>query len=390
MLPPPCTQGTVYAARRGDQRAQYNLGLCHLSAGNAGLAIPHLASAAAQGLLSAQYQLGTALDDVGDPRRALYWYAKAGAQGDTRALFNQGISHQQGLGTAVDHAKATESFVRAADLGHKDAAFLAGKAFGTGVGAAKDPERMARYTAMAAELGHVGAMFNTGMFLHRGMGMAADPVAALKWYRAAASRGHDGAARNAGLLADELGLGDDEGDLGGTGDTGEGTVVAAAGDVDLDGLPFLDLSALATAGGADAQHALAMRYKRGDDGMPTVLVELTNREVVNRSEGVAWLARAAAAGHSQSLHDLAAAKLKGEATAKDHRGAFGLLAEAAAQGHAASMLRLAGLRADGRGCDAPDAADARGWLVKAADAGSPVATQALDVCGGSDAWWCTS
>ena len=98
-----------------------------------------------------------------------------------------------GVGSAVDEAKAIEHYTRAAEQGYEHAQHALGCAYYLGEGAAVDYHRAYEWYGRAASQGHPNAMFMLGEFLLEGIGVAADREAAVRWFFAAGERGHVGA-----------------------------------------------------------------------------------------------------------------------------------------------------------------------------------------------------
>jgi len=113
------------AARQGDVKAQYELGVLAVQPETGqpdyGKAAYWFREAAVQGNQSAQYNLGVLYEHglgVGqDDVRALLWYHSAAEQGHARAQYNLGVFYAQGRGIPTDYGEAQRSFKRSADQG---------------------------------------------------------------------------------------------------------------------------------------------------------------------------------------------------------------------------------------------------------------------------------
>lgn len=150
------------AARRGDSRAQLNLGVASL----AGWGAPPNAGA------------------------ALYWFHAAADQGYPPAFYDLGIVYMQGCGVQQDHAQAFRFFEKGALSGEPSAQVNLGYLYDQGLGVKQDRAAAAVWYRKAAEVGAAVAQYNLADLYLRGEGVAQDDVAAFRWFQRAALQGH--------------------------------------------------------------------------------------------------------------------------------------------------------------------------------------------------------
>ena len=139
----------------------------------------------------------TLLKRVGAQTR-LAELTRAAESGDTVAQTLVGIAFFNGIGTAVDYAKAVEWSRRAADAGNARAMNTVAATFASGTN--KDYAEALRWYRKAADLGLPFAMKNIGGLYSNGYGMKQDYAEAIRWYRKAADLGESDAMRLLGSL----------------------------------------------------------------------------------------------------------------------------------------------------------------------------------------------
>lgn len=126
--------------------------------------LKQLEERAEQGDADAQYRLG--IEFAGEAgaqhaETARYWLEKAAAQNNADAAFKLGLMHDEGEGTARDHAKA-ETYYRQA---------------------------LAQWQQEAAS-GNADAQYKLGVMYREGLGVAADAAQARSWFEKAAMQGN--------------------------------------------------------------------------------------------------------------------------------------------------------------------------------------------------------
>ncbi len=112
-------------ARRGDPKAQFDLGVC--------------------------YRFGQGVPQ--DEAAAVAWYLKAAEQGYDKAQYNLGVCYDGGTGTPKDHAEAAKWYRRAAHQGHAKAAYNLGVNYKYGQGVDRDDAEAWAWFDLAASLG---------------------------------------------------------------------------------------------------------------------------------------------------------------------------------------------------------------------------------------------
>ncbi|TAN63013.1 MAG: sel1 repeat family protein [Magnetospirillum sp.] len=149
-----------------------------------------LIAAAARGEEDAQYQLGLAYRNghgtKADAQAALSWFELAATNGNALAAVEAAKAHQSGHGTKADPILAGQWWYRAATLGdtaardHWTDLLLAGKMPSLG------GERGLEWVAERALKGDLAAIMTLADALDNGTGIAPDPAEAEGWYRLAA------------------------------------------------------------------------------------------------------------------------------------------------------------------------------------------------------------
>lgn len=145
-------------ALRGDERAQFNLGVA-LSEGQGVMkdhdeAVRWLRQAADQGLAEAQNSLGADYSSRGDWPKAAGWFRKAAEQGLPGAQENLGICYVTGSGVTRDIAEAVRWFRKAAEQGNVEAQYNLGVSLAAGQGASQDIVEAELWLRKAAEAGY--------------------------------------------------------------------------------------------------------------------------------------------------------------------------------------------------------------------------------------------
>ena len=188
-----------------------------------------------QGLLHDQGQ-GTAVNHT----KAFQLYQQAAVKGSPLAQFRLGEMLQKGDGIPVNFAEAARNYLLAAKQGHPSAQLNLGALHNSGLGVIQDFIEAHRYFKLAAAQGNASALYNLGVFYHKGIGVARDDAEAARYYKLAVSKGIVLAEQNLGVMYTN----------------GEG--------VDKDYVEAVRLFKMAAAQGNDnAQHNLAFMYAQG-------------------------------------------------------------------------------------------------------------------------------
>lgn len=160
------------AARQGDSRAQYDLGV--------------------------RYAQGDG--EAPDYKRAAHWFTEAALQGMADAQYNLGVLFERGFGVAPNAREAAVWYQSAAEQGHSAAQYNLALAYARGNGLPTNPVRAARWFSAAAEQGLPEAQYNMGLLLEKGDGVARDGEKAKIWYQRAAKLGNEAARARLGAL----------------------------------------------------------------------------------------------------------------------------------------------------------------------------------------------
>lgn len=116
-------------------------------------------------------------------------------ESNTAAMDNLADCYRYGDGTAEDHYKAFELYLKAAKGGNVGAMVTLGSMYYNGDGTREDIEQFFYWTKKAADNGHPNAMNNLGYHFQNNIG---DYRKALEWYERAAEAGHTGAMNELG------------------------------------------------------------------------------------------------------------------------------------------------------------------------------------------------
>lgn len=162
------------AAKAGDPRAQYNLGVLYLS--------------------------GRGVEK--DLRQALKWHREAAEQGLSAAQHGLGMMYYRGQGIDRNFAVAAGWIRKSADQGLAEAQFNLAVMYFKGEGVQKNLPEVIKWVSLSAGQGYMDAMFRLGVMYEQGTGLDRNLDEALKWFRRAMDKGHDKApARVAAVTA---------------------------------------------------------------------------------------------------------------------------------------------------------------------------------------------
>jgi TPR repeat protein len=193
------------AAEQGYAEAQLALSLmCCLGEGvtqDYKQAVKWCRKAAEQGLAEAQCLLGLMYHKgrgvPQDNKEALKWYSKAAQQGNALAQYHLASMYDFGEGIQQDDKEAVKWYTKAAEQGNLDAQCLLGAKYLFDLDV---PQEAVKWLAKAAEHGHAGSQFLLGLMYSDGEGVPHNDEEAVKWYAKAAEQGHSTAQCNLGLM----------------------------------------------------------------------------------------------------------------------------------------------------------------------------------------------
>lgn len=247
-----------------------------------------LSVAAHRGDEDAQYQLGLALREghgvKADPREALLWFGLAGANGVAEAAIEAAKAYEAGAGTKRDVAEAARWWFHAGDLGDDSARrrfidlVLSGQVRSIGGAAGL------RWMEETAAAGNTAAQLVLGQVYEQGLGVAPDLLKAERWYRQAAflTAIPEARFRLGRMLLAEPGVVERD---------QRGVVKEVARPGMVEGERWL--VAAARQGHSGAQYLLGRAYLDG--------IELP----MDPTAAAAWLQAAASQGHGEALMTLA-------------------------------------------------------------------------------------
>ncbi|WP_327544518.1 tetratricopeptide repeat protein, partial [Yoonia sp.] len=135
--------------------------------------------------------------DQGDYHVALEELLPLAERGDVLALYNVGMTYEDGFG---DYAEAAKWYRLAAKRGDADAQTNLGHMYDNGQGVPQDDVQAVRWYLKAAEQGNATAQFNLGVMYRNGDGVPRDLAQAVKWYGMAAKQGDPFAQSTLGVM----------------------------------------------------------------------------------------------------------------------------------------------------------------------------------------------
>jgi hypothetical protein len=131
-------------------------------------------------------------EGVGLPRdlsAAIDWFHQAAADGNAAAYYNLGVMHLSGLGVPQDPQAAERFFFKAANRGSAEACVALGLFYAQGEHRAPDHQAALASFAEAARLGSLDGACNLGLFHIRGQGTPPDAAEGLRILEDAAGKG---------------------------------------------------------------------------------------------------------------------------------------------------------------------------------------------------------
>ena len=115
------------------------------------------------------------------------------------AMYNLGVSYEQGDGVAQNYEKAAEWYKKSADLGFAKAQYNLGVLYYNGMGVPVDYDEMIRLYTLSANQGDMYAWFNLGVCYYKGTGVEQNQLTAIECFMNAAEMGHPEAKRILGM-----------------------------------------------------------------------------------------------------------------------------------------------------------------------------------------------
>ena len=296
-----------------------------------------------------------------DKKHAVKLYRQAALMGYAPAMFNLGVSYEEGDGIAADANEACKWYILAADAGHAKAMFNLANCYRIGRGVPADKEKAFEYFRRSADAGCVDALVNLGVAYERGEGTLPDAYKAIECYKNAATGGSSSAAYNLALCY-RSGIGTEPNEQ----------------------LFRYWLEKAAEKGAKDAEGLLGEMQKSSVSGE-----ELYNRACdleygangarKDKAAAARLYAQAADAGYAPAQLNLGVMYEYGDGVPKDAVKAAALYRRAAEQGNAVAQCNLGYCYYTGNGVGR-DLTQAIIWYRRAADNGSARAYNNLGYC----------
>ena len=95
-------------------------------------------------------------------------------KGDQEAQYRLGVMYEEGKGTPIDYTGAAKWYGKAAQQGHAKAQNYLGILYMKGLGVPWDSNEALRLFSMSADQGYAGAFYNIGLMYFLGEGVAQD------------------------------------------------------------------------------------------------------------------------------------------------------------------------------------------------------------------------
>jgi TPR repeat protein len=270
---------------------------------------------------------------------AVRWYRRAAEGGNALSQLVMGNRYASGIGVEKDPVEAFAWYEKAAAQGMSEAQFRAGWACFNGVGTDLDVNRGMAYIEQAAMAGSTDGLRVMAAVMRDGRVTFKDPNVTATRFRQLAEAGNLAAGYALGVLL--LQNGQDA-------------------ETRAEGLRWI--TSAAEGGEVQAQAQAGQLLLTTEDP----------------KRGVAFLEKAAEAGHTGAMHALGLAYLNGQGVPADPATAASWLRKGAEAGDVSSQTALAQLYRTGKGVEQSGAEAAR-WLRAAADSGSATAQHNLGV-----------
>jgi TPR repeat protein len=125
--------------------------------------------------------------------RAIHWLTKAARRGNHKAQYFLGLSHERGEGLAQDYTKAVHWYRIAAEQGSRQAQCNLADKYEHGLGVERDLPLAAHWYRKSAEQQIAPAQYSLGILYLEGRGVATDPDQGKYWLQQAAMQGYEDA-----------------------------------------------------------------------------------------------------------------------------------------------------------------------------------------------------
>jgi len=124
-----------------------------------------------------------------DFEKAVYWYELAAKHGDAKAQYKLGLFYFFDVFVQRSHPKAFGYFMMAAEQGLAKSQDEVGRLLVSGIGCEEDMAEGIRWLRLAAEQEYLPSILTMASYCHRGKGMPQSNAESLKWYRKSAALG---------------------------------------------------------------------------------------------------------------------------------------------------------------------------------------------------------
>lgn len=297
-----------------------------------------------------------------EKRQAVALYRQAAEKGHPAAMFNLGVSYEEGDGVESDVGEAVRWYLLAAEAGNTAAMFNLGNNYRIGRGVPRNLNRAFELYRKAADAGNTDALINLGVAYERGEGTPVDAGKAVECYKRAATAGSSSAAYNLALCY-RSGVGCEKSEelfrywL---------EKAAAGGAEDAAGL--LNEVHDETTGDVETLYRRACEYDYGKGGSKP-----------DKAAAARLYRQAAEKGYAPAQLNLGVAYEYGEGVPRDMREAVRWYTAAAKSGNAMAQCNLGYCYYAGSGVP-KDLNKAISWYRRAADNGSARAYNNLGYC----------
>ncbi len=186
---------SVFALSSGSvaMAQSFDRAMTAFDAGNYEIALAELLPLAQSGDVLALYNIGMTYEDgFGDLAEAAKWYRLAAKQGDAAAQTNLGHMYDNGQGVPRDDVQAVRWYLKAAEQGNVTAQFNLGVMYRNGEGVPQDLAQALKWYAMAAKQGDPFAQSTLGVMHRNGEGVPQNDVKAYMWYAIGDVNGFEG------------------------------------------------------------------------------------------------------------------------------------------------------------------------------------------------------
>ena len=296
-------------ANDGDPLSQHTIAEAYFEGKNGfeqddSKAVEWFEKAAKQGFARAQFSLGWMyLHGRGvneDAERATALFRQSAEQGLPEAQYFLGARYKRGEGAPQDYAQAVHWYLLAAESGWPEAQNDLSALYAQGLGVPKDDRKAFYWAEKAARAGVPNAQFNLGLYYQQGTGVERNMTASLMWAKRAAENNLPGARTFIGVQYER-----------GTEAAKQNYATAARyyrEDAEMGFMPaWRYLGLLHDQGrGVSQDTTLAVDYfKRAAEAedVPAMrMLGMVYMQKEQRSEGFAWLTKAASRGDAEASY----------------------------------------------------------------------------------------